>query len=132
MGGLKAPGRWHHPGLLVVYLANSPASALLEVCVHTSANDIPPEFDLLNVSGPDLQIPALTVKNLPQDWASRMEVTRDLGTDWLRKRESVLLEVPSALVPETINYLFNPLHADASKFKIDNVYTYPFDSRLKE
>lgn len=132
IGSLKAAGRWHHPGLSIIYLAGSPAAALLEVFVHTSANDVPPEFTLLKVSGPDLQIPSLDPKKLPPAWASRPEVTRDLGTDWLRKRESIVLKVPSALIPETVNYLFNPLHPNASKFRIEKVYTYPFDSRLKK
>jgi RES domain-containing protein len=41
-GGMRAAGRWHEAGRPVVYLAESPAAALLEVCVHTSANDVPP------------------------------------------------------------------------------------------
>ena len=54
MGGLKAAGRWHYGGHAIVYLTDTPASALLEVCVHTSANDAPPEFTLLKVEGPDV------------------------------------------------------------------------------
>jgi RES domain-containing protein len=50
-------------------------------------------------------------------------VTRSLGTAWLRKKQSVLLRVPSAIVPETSNFVFNPLHVDAA--------AYPFDARLK-
>jgi hypothetical protein len=38
------------------YLAGSPAAALLEVCVHTSANDVPPEFTLLKIESPDLEV----------------------------------------------------------------------------
>src|ERR1022692_977302 len=52
-GGLKVPGRWHYAGQPIVYLAGSPSAALLEVCVHTSANDVPPEFTLLKIAGPD-------------------------------------------------------------------------------
>jgi hypothetical protein len=42
-----------------------------------------------------------------------------------------LLRVPSALVPETTDILFNPLHGDASEFRIERSYEYPFDLRLK-
>lgn len=130
-GGLKAPGRWHYAGQPIVYLAASPAAALLEVCVHTSANDVPPEFTLLKVMGPDVDTPAIEVKHLPPAWSMHLETTRDLGTAWLRKSHSVLLRVPSALVPETANFLFNPLHPDAGKFRIAAVFSYPFDARLK-
>jgi RES domain-containing protein len=51
-GGLKVHGRWHYAGQPVVYRAGSPSAALLEVCVHTSANDVPPEFTLLRFEGP--------------------------------------------------------------------------------
>lgn len=131
IGGLRAAGRWHYAGHPIVYLAETPASALLEVCVHTSANDVPPEFTLLKIDGPDAKVPSVETKELPQDWPTRLNVTRDLGTAWLIKSESVLLRVPSALVPETVNFLFNPSHTQAKKFHIADVFSYPFDPRLK-
>jgi RES domain-containing protein len=132
IGGLKAAGRWHYAGHPIVYLAETPASALLEVCVHTSANDVPPEFTLLKIEGPDLDVPLLSVDNLPDDWRTKLEVTRDLGTSWLDKNESVLLRVPSAIVPQTMNYLFNPAHRKAGEFRILDTIAYPFDRRLKK
>jgi RES domain-containing protein len=130
-GGLKAPGRWHHAGQPVVYLAESPSAALLEVCVHTSANDVPPEFTLLKIEGPDPKVSVIKMEDLPRDWRTRIETTRDLGTAWLRNKEGVLMQVPSAIVPETANYLFNPMHIDAPKFRIAGVLAYRFDIRLK-
>jgi RES domain-containing protein len=130
-GGLKAAGRWHHAGNAIVYLAETPASALLEVCVHTSANDVPPEFTLLKIEGPDLEVPSIKARDLPEDWRSRLAVTRDLGTEWLEKNESVLLQVPSVIVPDTFNFLFNPSHEHATQFRITDVFSYPFDIRLK-
>ena len=131
MGGLRVPGRWHHPGKPIVYLTESPSAALLEVCVHTSANDVPPEFTLLKIEGPETDVNDIKPKDLPEDWRIRLEVTRDLGTAWLRKNEGALLQVPSAIVPETANFLFNPMHADAAKFRITDEFRYPFDVRLK-
>ncbi|HWF09266.1 MAG TPA: RES family NAD+ phosphorylase [Bryobacteraceae bacterium] len=130
-GGNNAAGRWHYAGRPVVYLAESPAAALLEVCVHTSANDVPPEYTLLRVEGPDVEIVAIASNDLPVDWTTRLDATRDLGTAWLRKNRGVLLRVPSTIVPETANFLFNPLHADARKFRVAAVFSYPFDIRLK-
>ena len=131
-GGLKAPGRWHYAGQPVVYLAATPAAALLEVCVHTSANDVPPAFTLLRIEGPDVKVPVIKPNDLPQGWRTDQEATRDLGTAWLRKNGSVLLQVPSAIVPETNNFLFNPSHPDATRFNITEKFLYPFDVRLKK
>jgi RES domain-containing protein len=130
-GGLKAAGRWHYAGRRIVYLAETPAGALLEVCVHTSANDVPPEFTLLKIEGPNLDTPSVSIGDLPGDWRTRLELTRDLGTAWLERTESALLRVPSAIVPETMNCLFNPSHQHATEFRIVETIAYPFDPRLK-
>jgi len=131
MGGLRAGGRWHDRGQPVVYLSENPASALLEVCVHTATNDIPPEYTLLRIDGPDLTAAAIDPTDLPGDWQTRFDVTRKLGTDWLRLSRAVLLQIPSAIVPHTTNFLFNPLHADAKSFRITEATSYPFDPRIK-
>lgn len=131
-GGLRAAGGWHYAGRPIVYLAESPASSLLEVCVHTSANDVPPEFTLLKVEGPQIDIPSIRTDELPDDWLARLEVTRDLGSAWLERNDSVLLRVPSVIVPETMNCLFNPSHKQATQFRIVEAIAYPFDPRLKK
>lgn len=132
LGGLHAPGRWHDPGQPVVYLAESPASALLEVCAHTSANDVPPEFLLLRIEGPDVESSTIKLADLPKNWRLDQPLTRSLGTSWLRTNKAVLLQVPSALVPETTNFLFNPSFSDAKKFRVAAAFLYPFDTRLKK
>src|ERR1700688_785285 len=88
-GGLRAGGRWHLAGQPVVYLSENPAAALLEVCVHTAANDVPPEFTLLRVVGPEVEIATVAEASLAQGWQSQLEMTRRLGTEWLRSKESV-------------------------------------------
>src|SRR3984893_342279 len=131
-GVLKAAVRWHHAGQPVVYLPPNPAAALLEVCVHTAANDVPPEFTLLKVVGPEVEVALIEEASVPQSWQSRFDVTWGLGTDWLQRRETILLKLPSAIVPHTWNFLYNPLHPDADRFAIAEARRYRFDSRIKE
>jgi RES domain-containing protein len=130
-GGLKVSGRWHYAGQPIVYLAGSPPTALLEVCVHTCASDVPPEFTLLKIEGPDVEVSIIKPEDWPQDWRTHLEATRDLGTAWLEAKEEVLLQVPSAIVPETANFLFNPMHTGAAEFRITDEFAYSFDIRLK-
>jgi RES domain-containing protein len=132
VGGIRAPGRWHYAGQPVVYLAESPAAALLEVRVHTTANDVPPDFTLLRIEVPEAQVQVIKISDLPSGWQLRLEVTRDLGTAWLKKKETALLQVPSAIVPETTNFLLNPAHPEAKKFRVTDVFSYPLDARLKD
>ncbi len=131
-GGLRASGRWHYAGQPVVYLSENPASALLEVCVHTAANDVPPSFTLLRIEGPNLEFAQITESDLSEHWRAQFETTQEIGTKWLRQKTAVLLQIPSAIVPETANYLFNPAHQNARDFRISEVSTYPFDVRIKQ
>jgi RES domain-containing protein len=112
-------------------LAESGAGALLEVCVHTSANDVPPDFTLLKIEAPEVEAQAIQRDELPAGWQSKLHFTRDLGTAWLQKKDTALLVVPSTIVPETVNFLLNPAHPDAKKFHIVEALLYPFDRRLK-
>jgi len=56
---------------------------------------------------------------------------RALGEGWLRRGNSPLLSVPSALVPETFNVLLNPAHADARRVVVVSIGEYTVDARLR-
>ncbi len=132
-GGLRAPGRWHLRGHPIVYLAETPAGALLETCVHTSANDVPASFTLLRIAvAQGVSIESIDPTTLARNWIAHVDVTREAGSTWLRSSRSALLRVPSALVPETFNVLLNPLHRDAGLVQIESAYAYPFDQRIKK
>lgn len=131
-GGLRGPGRWHERGLPVVYLGETPAGALLEACVHTSANDVPPSYTLLRVAADDkVSLEELNVHSLPADWPQRSDISQEIGSEWLRSLRTALFRVPSALIPATFNVVLNPLHADARRLRIESAIEYPFDLRLK-
>lgn len=120
-GGLRASGRWHSRGHRVVYCAPNPATALLEVLVHLEVDieDLPVQMRYLEIEAPD---------NLRPDRINGG--SRDHGDQWLRAGTAVMLEVPSAVVPETWNVLLNPAHADAGLVKIRRSYLFALDRRL--
>jgi RES domain-containing protein len=133
-GGLDARGRWHTKGSRIVYVAESPAGAMIECIVHllrlTEDGDVPPSYQLLRLHLPD----GLAVKPLgtlaPVDWKERSEFTRAIGDDWLASMETPLARVASAIVPHTWNVLLNPLHPDAKRIEIAEVIKERFDNRL--
>jgi RES domain-containing protein len=134
-GGLHTSARWHTQGRRVVYLAEHPAAALLEVLVHLELDpeNLPPAYKLLKIEAPaNLSIQNLTDSDLPPGWRQDSTVTRRLGDEWLAARSSALLRVPSAVAPETLNYLLNPLHPRAAALKILSCRSYPWDERLIE
>ena len=133
-GSRGGSARWHTEGNLVVYLAESPASALLERIVHLTDRDpggfLPSVYQLLQISVPDdLETKPLSAL-APSDWREHAEFTRGIGDAWLASLETPLARVPSAIVPHTWNYLLNPLHPDAGKVQIAEVIRERFDNRL--
>jgi RES domain-containing protein len=134
IGGLKAPGRWHTQGHRVVYLSSSPAAALLEILVHfeIQPGKLPWAYKLLEIQVPDdLQIEKISqVTGLPPNWVAEQIATQQIGDNWLEKHSSPLLEVPSAIVPRTSNYLLNPHHPETSRISIVSVSQLGIDKRL--
>lgn len=130
-GGLLASARWHTRGRPIVYLAATPAGALVEALVHLELkpDQMPKSYRLLKVEAPD-DLPKMYFSALSEDWLHNETVSRTLGDEWLALGQSVLLEVPSAILPETFNVLLNPVHADAGRVRVLWHEAYPFDERL--
>jgi RES domain-containing protein len=132
-GGLYASGRWHTKGHPVVYCTLNPSTALLETLVHMEidSEDRPERFQVLKIEGPKtLSQETVTVATFPENWPEDITSTQGIGDLWLSEGRSLLLKVPSVLVPETWNILVNPLHSEARLLKIVMAYEYPFDARF--
>ena len=132
-GALRASGRWHTRGRRIVYFAQTPAAALLEVLVHfeLAVRDLPVRYQLLKVEAPDdVAVEHVSLNKLPGDWVDDTNVSRATGDAWLARNRSPLLLVPSAVVPETSNVLLNPAHPDAGRMVITHVSDHAIDPRL--
>jgi RES domain-containing protein len=53
-----------------------------------------------------------------------------MGDAWLASRETALARAPSAIAPQTWNYLLNPEHPDAKQVQVAEVIRERFDNRL--
>ena len=62
--------------------------------------------------------------------AARRAHLQTLGSDWLASRCSAVLAVPSAVIPDELNYLLNPQHPDFSKIEIGEARAFVTDLRL--
>lgn len=132
-GGLHASGRWHHRGVPVVYAAGSAALAALEVLVHVDPAQAPSDLVLLGVEVSDrLDIEVVNRDSLPAGWQTTPAPTelQDLGTAWLRRRRTAVLQVPSVLVPVGDNFLINPRHRGARRLRVVVRQAFSFDARL--
>ena len=132
-GGLLASGRWHTHGSRIVYLADHPASALVEVLVHLEVDpgDMPQPYQLIAIDLPDnTASEAIELNELPPDWHDQLPLMRKIGDAWLKESRVPLLRVPSAIIPFATNWLLNPAHQAAAGARIADVMRVPFDRRL--
>lgn len=135
IGASLAGGRWNERGVPVVYTAGTLALAALECLVHFSAQTLPSDYVCIAVTVPagvsnEEPDPAA----LPANWQEEDPpvTTRMLGTDWISRQSSLLLKVPSAIIPTEFNYLINPQHPDFPKLRIGQALPFWFDPRLKQ
>ncbi len=128
-GGILQSARWHDAGKPIVYAADHPASALLEILVNLDVSLLPDTFQLLTIEVPASVTPL--VAEVPDDWMTEPAKSRGVGDQWLSGGNSLLLQVPSAILPNVFNTLINPRHADAAHLKIINIQSVPLDQRLR-
>jgi len=122
-GARRYGGRWNAPGCPVVYAASSAALAVLEVRVHLDLTPdlLPDDYVLLTIDFRDLVVEPVT--SMPADPAG-------FGDAWLREQRTPVLQVPSAIVPESPNLLLNPAHPAAVQANIVGKRRFAFDRRL--
>jgi RES domain-containing protein len=133
IGAMEASARWHTAGRPLVYLAESPSSALLEILVHLEAeeDDRPDSYQLLKIEvADDIATEGVSLSSLPPNWKDDEAVTRAIGDDWLGRGATALLRVPSVITPETYNWLLNTRHADARRAAVVHIDWPLYDSRL--
>ncbi len=126
-------GRWNSRGMAVVYTAESRSLASLEYLVHVPLANEPLDLSIATLSVPDdCTAEAVDIDALPKGWRCypAPTVLADIGSDWVRRGESLVLWVPSVLVPDESSVIINPGHPEMSGVAIEDVRSYAFDDRL--
>ena len=124
-------GRWNSEGLSAVYLASSRSLAILESLAHILPTNVPDDLCMMQVDVPD-DFMEIVLDTLPSNWESYDDqyFLKKIGDNFLQKKEKLLLKLPSAIVKQEFNFLFNPLHHKATKAKIISMEIFKFDVRL--
>jgi RES domain-containing protein len=134
-GAALAGGRWNPTGIHVVYASQHLAAASLEKFVHLP-KPIPTamKFVKFELTFHGVAIERAALSDLPADWRSEPvpPSTQQFGAEWFRRGKTAVLAVPSAIIPEEVNYVLNPLHPDFGKIKISAASAFTFDPRLAE
>lgn len=119
-------GRWNRPGAAVVYASESRALAVLETFVHLTLEARAMRFVLCT-----LELPArASVRRHGTARPPRsLAASQRIGASWLADGTDFALVVPSAVVPQEVNYVLDVRHARFADLRVANVESFSFDER---
>lgn len=129
-----APNRWNLRGQKVIYTGSSRSLSTLELIVHRSSIKPSITYKVLVISL-DIanNIQQISLNELPANWRT-IRAYQDLqaiGSTWYKQKKHLVLEVPSAVIPNESNYIINTEHPDFSnKISMLKTEDYFWDSRL--
>lgn len=125
-------GRWNSPGRPAVYVSETRALATLEVLAGLGGTAALPAYSLIGVSFAESLVQEVSVGSLQPGWDASppTSVSQSVGDHWLKNAGSAVLRVPSAVLPEEMNYMLNPQHSDFTKITVGNAEPARLDPRL--
>ena len=132
-GAFRYGGRWNSPGSRLLYTSCSQSLALLEILVHLDQDRIVSAYAAATISFSDEQLMDVTeFATLP---ASLNDPTvnpelKEIGDAWTRSLRSLVLKVPSVIIPAEHNFLINAEHPDFGDLARSESQQFLFDRRL--
>ncbi len=125
-------GRWNGPGRRAVYVADSVALAALELLVHLGDAETLYHYSVHAIHFADRHVVTVKPRSLPADWrkSPAPHPLQLVGDAWIADQTSVVLAVPSVVVPLESNYVINPEHPDFASLTTEGPLDFTFDPRL--
>jgi RES domain-containing protein len=132
-GAYRFGGRWNSRGTRILYTAGSLSLAALEMLVHLNSEEILFSYSFAVAEFDEsLILPTEEFRTLPENWSVSpppLEIQK-IGDEWAATQTSVVLKVPTSVLPVEFNYLINVEHPEFSKIKLGEPRAFTFDERL--
>jgi len=128
-------GRWNGSGRKVIYCAESIALAFLENMIRRQGIGFNQDFKTMILEIPDaMKIQLVQFKNLPNGWRKFNDYSKcqPIGNKWYDEGIFPILKVPSAVLPESYNYVLNATHPDCRKIKLLKTTDLIPDERIED
>lgn len=125
-------GRWNSVGVPIHYMASSRALAALEVLVNMNNLNNNLNFCLTSFELPEQSIQVVNIGELPENWRNYPSGLglQQIGDNFVKQNDKLLLKVPSAIIEDEFNYLMNVAHPLAAEIRVIDVKSFSFDARL--
>jgi RES domain-containing protein len=124
-------GRWNPEGVPLVYTSTTLSLAALELFVNLDPEDLPGGFVSIEVRAPqNLSSETIEMASLPHGWrrCPAPAPLQEIGRRWVERGESLLLSVPSVVIPQECNVLINPRHPEFSLLSIEAAKRFSLDT----
>ncbi len=127
--------RWNFNKQYVLYTSSSRSLSTLELVAHRAS--IAPTFTykmmVIKINDLGKICTTLSAEELPKNWRTieAYPVLQKIGGQWYDELTSLILKVPSVIIPKEFNYIINTAHPDFDKkVKLADVEEYFWDDRL--
>ncbi|MCU0374583.1 MAG: RES family NAD+ phosphorylase [Chitinophagaceae bacterium] len=142
-GAFLYGGRWNSKGVRLLYTAESSALAMLEALAHFTMLPQKRSYVKLTIDVSNLieqwqktadaaWYKTVAAAELGNNWqlSAQLSVTRQIGDSFVKEGFFPGLKVPSALEPDSHNFLLNPGHALFAAMRVIKTTPVSFDQRL--
>jgi RES domain-containing protein len=130
-------GRWNMDQQYVLYTGSSRSLSTLELVVHRSS--IKPSFQykmmVITISDEAHLFQNITKEDLPANWRTidAYSALQKIGSQWYTSKASLVLKVPSVVIPNEYNYIINSLHPMFNEHvQLKSLESFYWDERLLE
>ncbi len=127
--------RWNLRGQFVVCAGTSRSLSTLELVVHRNSIISGTTYKVMVISIPDdeSQVSQIRVNELPANWRTMEAIAtlQQIGAKWYNEQRTLLLKVPSIIIPYEYNYVINTEHPDFKRdVKLARIEDFYWDNRL--
>jgi len=127
--------RWNLDEQFIIYTASSRSLASIELIVNLNTISPTMRYKVMVISVADEErlFTQILQTRLPSSWRSMSAYpqSQSIGSDWYQNKTSLILKVPSAIIPQEYNYLINTNHPDFKKeVTLVRTENYFWDERL--
>jgi RES domain-containing protein len=131
-GAEEYGGRFNSVGVPVVYTSATLSLATLEILARVNERSRLAECVCLPVTFEERHVTTRSASDLPDRWDARpyRPASQAIGDEWVRSEASLVLRVPSVVVPSEHNYLINPEHSGFEEITVGEAVPLKPDPRL--
>lgn len=127
--------RWNFDDQFMIYTGSTRSLSSIELIVHVNA--ISPAFKykvmVISIADEENLFTHLLQTNLPKEWRSMAAypTLQQSGSEWYQNNRSLVLKVPSAVIPKEYNFIINTKHPEfIDKVSLVRTEDYFWDDRL--